>query len=193
MTPLPVYILAGGRSRRFGSDKARALLHGSPLITRVADMLHDVAVDITAVADMPGKYADLGLRTIADAEPGRGPLAGLIAGIADRLARHGPGYLLVTGCDVTIIRLPWIERLCQQIHDRPLAVAFRDDKWQPMLALYHTDIQPTAQANLQSGRSSMQQLLGEAPVAAVPIPADMPDCWQINTSDELAALQSKQP
>ena len=191
MIPVPVYILAGGRSRRFGSDKARALLDGVPLITRVADMLRDVALDITVVADTPDKYADLDLPTIADPTPDLGPLAGLINALEHRLTRHGPGYLLLTACDVTTIRPPWIDQLCQHTLHQPPAVAFRDDKWQPMLGLYHTDLRPTARRNLQSGHSSMQQLLDDAPAAALPLPPDMPENWQINTPDDLADRRAR--
>ncbi|HEY9840887.1 MAG TPA: NTP transferase domain-containing protein, partial [Candidatus Obscuribacterales bacterium] len=63
---LPVYLLAGGRNSRFGSDKARALLGGSPLILQVARLLHPYAADLKVVATTAGAYADLGLETLAD-------------------------------------------------------------------------------------------------------------------------------
>lgn len=72
---VPVYILAGGRSSRFGSDKARAALHGRPMIVRIAELLRPVAESMIVVAEQSDKYADLGLLTIADAIPGQGPLA----------------------------------------------------------------------------------------------------------------------
>ena len=41
---LGTFILAGGRSSRFGSDKARAVVHGQPLLMRlfqqVASLTH---------------------------------------------------------------------------------------------------------------------------------------------------------
>ena len=86
MTRLPIYILAGGRSSRFGSDKARAVLDGEPLIKRVARMAMPIAESTTIVADRTGKYDDLGLRSIADDPPHLGPLGGLAAalGIAEK-------------------------------------------------------------------------------------------------------------
>ena len=56
MTELvPAYILSGGRSSRFGSDKARALAAGKPLILHAADTVAPVAASITVVADRPDK------------------------------------------------------------------------------------------------------------------------------------------
>ena len=62
---VPAYILAGGRSVRFGSDKARALVEGEPLIRRVADGLAQVTGSITAVAQQADAYADLGVKHVA--------------------------------------------------------------------------------------------------------------------------------
>ena len=66
MEKVPVYILAGGKSSRFGQDKARVQLHGQPLLLHTARMVQAFASSITVVANAVDKYADLGLRTIAD-------------------------------------------------------------------------------------------------------------------------------
>ena len=58
---VPVYILAGGRSRRFGRDKARATTGGAALVVRLAELLTPVAQSITVIAGRPGAYDDLGL------------------------------------------------------------------------------------------------------------------------------------
>lgn len=66
-------ILAGGRSSRFGSDKALAILHEKPLIEHVADGLRSQVCDLIVVGrPYPG------FRFVAD-EPasGLGPLGGL--------------------------------------------------------------------------------------------------------------------
>lgn len=194
MNRLPIYILAGGQSRRFGSDKARAILNGKPLIVRVPEMLQPVSEDATVVADVPDKFADLGLRTIADDVPGLGPLGGLNAAFNDRVARHGAGWLLLAACDVTVIKTDWVMQLLDCAQGPSTAVAFRGEMWQPMLAAYHTDLQPILQTSLDRGRRSMQQLLDDAPGSvALPVPDDMPVDWQINTPEALARLQSPDP
>lgn len=76
--PRPVaYVLAGGKSRRFGSDKARAVVHHQPFLLHVARQLAPLCESVWVVAQRAGQYEDLGLATLGDLAPGSGPLAGL--------------------------------------------------------------------------------------------------------------------
>ncbi len=91
-------ILAGGASRRFGTDKAAALLDGRPLIAHVATRL---APQVTAVA-IVGARQTYGLPYPLiddDQHEGKGPLAGIAAGLAwaRTLNAH---WLLTAPCDV---------------------------------------------------------------------------------------------
>src|SRR5437867_170131 len=96
MMHLPLYIAAGGRSSRFGSDKARADVNGIPLILHVARRLEEAVSSLTVVADVEHKFEDLQLRTIADQHPGFGPMAALHAALDDQ--KH-EGWLLLVSCD----------------------------------------------------------------------------------------------
>ncbi|HVR91992.1 MAG TPA: NTP transferase domain-containing protein [Novosphingobium sp.] len=87
-------ILAGGASRRFGSDKALAILRGKPLIGHaIAALLphcealvvagHETSL-VPVIADYPG--------------PGLGPLGGL-AGAFDYGRAHGFTQILSSSVD----------------------------------------------------------------------------------------------
>ena len=98
MTKLLGAVLAGGRSSRFGSDKALALLDGRQLIEHAVTALtpHSAQVVIcgrtdprwTCLADLPA--------------PDMGPLGGLAAALAYAQA-HGFGGVLSTGCDMPLL------------------------------------------------------------------------------------------
>jgi len=183
MTQLPVYILAGGRSSRFGSDKARALRRGRPLLCHVAAMLEPVASRITVVADRARKYDDLGFRTVADRQPGRGPLGGLAGALADLPGeRH---WLLLCSCDAAVLRSAWLHQLLAYRGAGHDAVAFRSSRWQPMPGLYARTARPTIADCLNGQDRSMQNLLDRLRSIAVPLPADWPEHWQINTPQDL--------
>lgn len=99
-------VLAGGRSSRFGSDKALAMLDGRPLIRHVIDAL---AAQVTAVAvvgrDWPGcaRIEDWPL-------PGLGPL-GALAGALGYAADHGFDAVLSAGCDMPGLPADLAQRL----------------------------------------------------------------------------------
>src|SRR5436190_2018424 len=82
-------VLAGGESRRFGSDKALATFRGEPLVGRVLRLLREAGfAQVVLAAKDTAKYASFlppeGL--LRDVRPIQTPLAGLAAGL--RASRH---------------------------------------------------------------------------------------------------------
>jgi molybdenum cofactor guanylyltransferase len=89
---LSVLILAGGRSRRMGSDKAWLELDGQPLVARVALRILPLASEIIFSAANPELFHQLArslpiaTQVVSDRRVDAGPLAGMDAGI--RAAHH---------------------------------------------------------------------------------------------------------
>lgn len=75
-------VLAGGRSRRFGRDKAFADLGGATLVRRAEHSLRGVAERVVVVANDLEAYGDAGHVVRADRVPGIGPLGGLHTAVA---------------------------------------------------------------------------------------------------------------
>jgi molybdopterin-guanine dinucleotide biosynthesis protein A len=93
--PILGIVLAGGAARRFGSDKALALIDGRPLIEHAIAALAPV-VDRIAISGRTYKdYSGLPDRP----EPGLGPLGGLNAAL-HHAADHGFAGVLSVPCDV---------------------------------------------------------------------------------------------
>jgi molybdenum cofactor guanylyltransferase len=88
-------VLAGGMSRRFGSDKAVALVAGKALLDHVVDALRpQVERCVIAGRVWPG------MEMVADfPAPDFGPLGGL-AGALVYAAQHNYDAVLSCGCDV---------------------------------------------------------------------------------------------
>lgn len=100
-------ILAGGQSRRFGSDKALALHKGQPLFDHVADALRP-QVDALVVAGRDWR----GMTRVDDLpRPGLGPLGGL-AGALDHAVHAGYDAVLSSGCDIPELPADLADRLC---------------------------------------------------------------------------------
>ncbi len=88
-------VLAGGKSTRFGSDKAEALLNGKRLIDHAADALRAHCADVIVV----GRQDTAHTCTPDAPGPDLGPLGGL-CGALGYAAAHGYDAVLSTGCDV---------------------------------------------------------------------------------------------
>lgn len=185
---LPVFILAGGKSSRFGSDKALAKWHGQPLILHIRDALSSITRSLTVVADRADRYADLGLSGIADAEPHLGPLGGLAAALAaiDSAKRaNEDGWFFLTACDWLGLRAEWVRELLSQCHPTATAVAFRGEYWEPCFALYHSRLAGEVGEAIAREDRSLQNLLNHVEATAVPYPADWSQAIQINYPEDL--------
>ena len=161
-------VLAGGESRRFGSDKAAALLDGKPLIAHVIDRLRPQVEGVVVVG-----REHAGETAIADRPaPGLGPLGGLCAALA-YAAAHGFDAVLTSGCDLPELPLD----LREVLTPGPAVVA-----GQPLLGLW-----PVALAgilDLHLARSADRSLRGWVALAGARA-VDMGPIRNINRIEDL--------
>ena len=69
-------ILAGGKSRRFGKNKALVEIDGIPLIGRVVSVMKSVFQHLVLITNTPDEYSYLKLPMYEDIIKGLGPLGG---------------------------------------------------------------------------------------------------------------------
>jgi molybdopterin-guanine dinucleotide biosynthesis protein A len=187
---LGAYILAGGQSSRFGSDKARALVHGEPLLLRLIERLKTVTrLDITLVVNEPQRYSDFGVEAVTDLQPDLGPMGGLYSAIHHAVT-HGPrGWILLLPCDLLDYDPAWHRELLYQLQSAPTntkAIAFFDKSWLPFPALYHTLLLPDLQNAIQTQQLSPRKLLTTLGDSACGISTEsIPQIRSINTREEL--------
>lgn len=94
-----VAILAGGQSRRMGTDKAFVPLLGRPMIEHVLARVADLGQSNTfIVTNTPESYAYLGLPLFTDVIPGAGPLGGIYTA----LTYSDTPFTCVVGCDLPL-------------------------------------------------------------------------------------------
>lgn len=159
---VPGYIMAGGRSSRFGSDKARALVGGTPMIRRVADALAPVCRPVLAVAEAAGKHDDLGVVTIAETHRGAGPMGGVLSALEHRLAAYGPGWVFVSACDTPWLT-PAVARAVLGARVPGLdAVCPRTDRLEPMAAAYHTGFVARLSVMIEAGDLALHRAISGA-------------------------------
>lgn len=163
-------VLAGGRSSRFGTDKAAALWSGRTLADHADDVLRPYSDAVVRVG--PGGLADLPM-------PGLGPLGGIAAALVH--ARDtGHNSVLTIGCDMP--RLP--DGLIAAIVRR--APAFCADA--PVLGHWPVALADDLLAWLRDSAPRGPSVRGWAErIGALPIAAPAPIA-NVNTPADLAEL-----
>lgn len=148
-------ILAGGRSRRMGQDKALIRWGNETLLERAVRFWRTSGrVDRVLVAEgTPGRFSPLppGAEPVADRVPGRGPMEGLVAGFE----ASGAELLYVSAVDLPNLRPEAI--LPPPEHDA--AVYRRDGRPEPLFGVYRRSVVPAAGALLEQGNGRMSALL----------------------------------
>lgn len=180
----PVYVLAGGQSRRFDGDKVLALLDGTRLIVRALQPFQPRQV--IALVDRAGRLGDLHLPVLVDETPQHGPAHAL----ENALRHRGQGWLWLTACDTLGVQSEWLEELQAEAKLPRLALAFRDTHWQPFPSLWHTDALPLVQKCLKHGENSLQQLFEAVKAKALKPPLDFDRLRRVNTQEALLAAQA---
>lgn len=136
---MPVVLLAGGRSRRMGTNKAFASLGGQTLLARIAGRFAERErhlVALNADADWPDAA---GLRLVPDKIPGKlGPLAGVLTAMQDT-ATHYPqaSHVATIPIDSPFFPLDLIARLAEAVQGRDeIALATSFDRDHPVFSLW---------------------------------------------------------
>jgi molybdopterin-guanine dinucleotide biosynthesis protein A len=177
-------ILAGGQSLRFGGlPKGLQTLAGLPLVGHVHASLSLVCSEVF-IECVPGSaYEGWGVPCIsaAAAHAGKGPLAGLLAGLQ---AANGQ-MVAFAPCDMPLLAPPMFE-LLKQAPGGAHAVSPRGPE--PLVCVLPSSVQPFIQQALeQSVIPRVVEVLERAGVGSVVFEEDWPFV-NVNTPEELARL-----
>lgn len=142
-------ILAGGESSRMGRDKAALPLNGKPLLQTVIDAVQPLFAHTLVSVREP--RAGVALQQVCDAQPGAGPLAGLVS----TLERIATPWAFVVACDMPFIAPPVIEQLAALRGTHQAVVPLVDGHAQPLLAFYTTSCLPLLRERLAGGDRSL--------------------------------------
>lgn len=172
MTGIMGAVLSGGRSSRFGSDKAAARLGGWTLCELAADALQPHVDEVVTIGG-PHGIPDL-------PRPGLGPLGGLAAAL-DHAASHGYRCVMTIGCDMPVLPDRLVEALMRRTpsfcNDAPILGV-----WPAALGAHLLSYLETAPERSVRGWA---RAIGALPVASEePVP-------NVNTPDDLARLADR--
>lgn len=190
--PTIALVLAGGRGRRMGGDKALRLLDGRPLLAHVIDRVAPQVdgVVISANGD-PARLAGFGRPVVADTLADHpGPLAGVLAGLLwVRAHRPEVQELLVVPTDTPFLPPDLLVRLRAGRGGAALACAASQGRVHPVVSLWRVGLAGALGDALAVGERRVLGWMGRQGMVAVDFPG-LPDPFaNLNTPEDLAQAQ----
>ncbi|MGC9022471.1 MAG: molybdenum cofactor guanylyltransferase [Dissulfurimicrobium sp.] len=184
-------VLAGGRSSRFGDNKALARWLGGNVIDAVISAARIVSDEIFIVSNDTGSYKYLGLPIIKDAVVNTGPIGGILGALKSANGNR----VFITACDMPLLNPGLIEWMWCIETWAPVVIPKTPGRIEPLHAIYHRSLIPLIEHSIRHNRLGLQKFLTNIPRHEVP-PEDIkrfcPDlsCLKsANTRDELETLK----
>ncbi|MBP5606841.1 MAG: molybdenum cofactor guanylyltransferase [Lachnospiraceae bacterium] len=183
MKELTAVILAGGKSRRMGTDKAELGIDGKSFVSYLAGKLYKMGIKDILLSgyEKPVEHT----RYVPDILPGCGPLAGIHAGLCEAVNPH----VLVLPADNPLIPVEFILKLCKAHEDSTEAITAAEcgGRIQPLTAVYEKSLAGACSELISSGRLSVMSLFDAAGYKTVRFDGDEMFIRGCNTPEEYAA------
>lgn len=144
-------VLAGGMSRRMGTDKAFVEIEGVPMIQRVLRALAECCFEVLIATKDLSAYEHLGVRGIPDRLALQAPLVGVCSG----LRAASTGWAFVVACDMPHLSPDAVRLLARLAEGHDAAVPWVDGRWHPLHAVYATSTLPLFESHLAAGELRM--------------------------------------
>lgn len=168
-SPLPSLtglVLAGGSSLRMGVDKAWLVVDGRPLVQHAVDVLGETCNEVLIASGDGRRLAVAEARQVADAVPGSGPLAGILAGLQ---ASRTP-LVAVLAVDMPFASAAVLALLAELAATgaHPVVAPVVDGQLQPLHAVWAVGSAPVLQRRLRQGQRSVTDAATALGVHRVP-------------------------
>ncbi len=164
MNNLDGVILAGGKSVRFGADKALVRFRNKPLISSIYDELAIESDHVCIISDTNGKYKFLNIPVYKDIFPGFGPVGGIYTALNHTVSRR----IFITPCDIVLLSNGIISILSDSIGSADAAAYSVNGILQPLPVLLNTIILEKVQVYLRKANLSVKGLLNICNTVVIP-------------------------
>jgi len=185
-------VLAGGKSRRMGLNKAFIEVDGVPIIERVLAVMERVFDETLIIADETDLYSGLGAIALPDAVRGAGSLGGIYTALLH--ARHDEVF--VAACDMPDISEAAVRRVIEARRGKALVVApLVGGRLHPLHALYTKGCLPCMEEMIKKGDLRIGAFLEKVEVMTL-LERDFPgidinaSVANMNTREELERLRA---
>jgi molybdopterin-guanine dinucleotide biosynthesis protein A len=156
-------VLCGGKERRFGSNKALAIVAGKTAIERVVERLEPVSDSVLFVTSPEKANLPVSghIRTLVDKFPGKGPLGGIYTGLIEAHSSKA----IVVGCDMPFLNTRLLKKMIMMADGFDAVIPrLEGGMIEPLHAVYATTCAAEMKVHLDNDRLSITELIRELKV-----------------------------
>lgn len=157
-------VLAGGRGKRLGMDKATLQIGACSLLDRIVSTLRGmfplILLVVQEAASPLAAMEDAGVRVVADVIPGKGPLVGIYTALQNSPAP----YVFVMACDMPYPSRKLISCMLSAAPGLDAVIPRRGEYIEPLFAVYRRDIADRIRIRIEDGRLKIHELIRELDV-----------------------------
>jgi len=178
-------IIAGGKSRRMGRDKAQIIFDNQSFLDNVISLVENFTSDIVISSN---QNPVTNYPVIVDIYKNIGPIGGLYAGL--QAVRND--YVLVLPVDMPLLNKNVLKYLFEHINpDKKINVFHLNNRPQMLTGIYHKDVLPVIKEQITQKDYKLQHLLQKVSFNLIDASAFENDFVNVNSPDELNRLNKK--
>lgn len=147
------FILAGGRSRRFGEDKLLYEYKGKKVIERVVQVSREVCNELFIVAKNPKKFEFLGVPVIVDVLPVQASMVGLYTALS-----YTREPALILSGDLPLIG-PEVLKVLLNSYEEPVTLAKTPKKVHTLVGVYSPKVLKTLEEFIEKGNYRLYEFV----------------------------------
>jgi molybdenum cofactor guanylyltransferase len=136
--PITGIVLAGGRSRRMGSDKAVMVLNGKPMLQYSIDAIRPFC-DKLVISSNKDSYDFTSCEIWPDLVPGEAAMVGIYS----CLKRSETDFNIVLSCDMPLVSKALFEYMLQRVAEAEIILPVHgNNQMEPLCAIYKRSLLP---------------------------------------------------
>ncbi len=183
---IEVFILAGGKSKRMGTDKGLVNFKGIPMILHILKILNKLNLK-TSIISNNQEYLKFGKPLFQDLIPDKGPLGGLFTALD---YAQSPLVLLLA-CDMPSINEEGIKSLMELSEPGKVTVATDSKQISPLFACYPVSLKDEVKETILADELKMQDFVLKQSYKLLDLSAlsNTSVLMNLNTQEELKAAE----
>ena len=183
-------VLAGGKSTRYGTNKAFAEIQGIRLVERTIRVMGSVFQRLLIVTNTPDEFAYLDLPMVEDLIKGFGPLGGIYTGL--EAIDDEAGFFVA--CDMPFLRENFLRHMVSLRGDYDAVVPRVRWMVEPLHALYAKQCLPAIRESIHSREYQILKFFQKIKVRYVEeeeirrVDPDLKSFFNINRPEDLESI-----